>query len=312
LIAEPNDLTSALALVGDTFAIDELLASHPSPGDIAPYYHQSLVLYLLLHSPAGALHFALDGDDFSAQARIIVRHLDPLRVRNVLEIASGVGYNAVRLARRLPGVHVTGLDLIPLHVRLARLRACRLARVKFEHGDFHRLPFARHRFDGVCAVEGFCHAHHLDVALSEVARVLRPGGRFVTVDGFLLAPPKSLAQSARTAIRLIDSAFAVSRTWTLEDLLATADSLGLRAVAVEDLTSRVLYNVERISRMARFCLRRRRRARAFAHVLPRSVIRNEVAGALLPHAIRSGAYGYHAVVLERGVEAPAPWRRDER
>lgn len=285
-------------MVADTFDIDGLLASPAGPRDVTPYYRQSLVLFLAVHCPAGALHFALDGDDFAAHARIIAGHLDPVRAHRVLELASGMGYNAVRLAHRLPGVHVTGLDLTPVHVRLARLRARRLARVRFQCGDLHRLPFARHSFDGVCAVEGFCHAHDLDVAVNEVARVMRPGGRFIVVDGFLSMPPSSLAPSGGTAVRLIDCAFAVSRTWTLGDFLATADAQGLRAVAVEDLTSRVLDNVDRIARIARFCLRRRHSARVFARALPTRVIRNEIAALLLPHAIRSGAYGYHAVVLE--------------
>jgi SAM-dependent methyltransferase len=258
-----------------------------------------LALYLLVHCRAGAVHFALDGDNFSAHTGIIVRHLHPVRANRVLEIASGTGYNAVRLARRLPGAQVTGVDLTPWHVRFARLRALRLTRVHFERGDFHHLPFARHSFDGVCAVEGFCHAHDLHAALTEVARVLRPDGRFIVIDGFLAAPPASLTPHERTAIRLIDSAFAVSRTWTLDDFLATGNSLGMRPIAVEDLTSRVLSDVDRIARIARYCLQRPRRARVFARALPANVIRNEIAAILLPHAVRSGAYGYHAAVLRR-------------
>ncbi len=61
-------------------------------------------------------------------------------------------------------------------------------------------------------------------------------------------------------MRLIDSAMTVSRTWTLGDLLATSERL--QTVAVEDLTTRVLPNVERTARIARYYLDRPRRARS--------------------------------------------------
>jgi SAM-dependent methyltransferase len=308
----PNpDVRAALATIERVFKIETLLESQPRPADPARYYQQSLGLYFLVHCRAGAVHFALDGNDFAAQVDIISHHLRPLRVERVLEIASGTGYNAVRLARMLPGAHLTGLDLTPISVRLARLRARRQRGVRFECGDFHDLPFDRASFDGVCAIEGFCHARDLHTALSEVARVLRPGGRFIAIDGFLAAPLASLAYPEFTAVRLIDSAFAITRTWTLGDFLASARTFGLRPVAVEDLTARVLPNVNRMARIAQYCLVRRRRARAFAHLLPSRVIQNEIAAILLPEAIGAGAYGYWAAVLQADAP-PAPIGEGDR
>jgi ubiquinone/menaquinone biosynthesis C-methylase UbiE len=289
----------ALTAVERVFGLEVPPASSHRASEVVGYYCQSLAGYLLVHCHRGAVHFALDGDDFAAHARIIADHVRAAEARHVLELASGLGYNALRLARLLPSVRVTGVDITPWHVRLARLRAGAVSRVRFERGDLHRLDFAAHELDAVCAVEGFCYADDLRVALGEIARVLRPGGRFVVIDGFLQRPPGSLRDVERTVIRLIDSAMAVSRTWTLDDLVTAGKELGLSAIATEDLTPRVLANVDRTARVAWRYLDRPRRARALTHVLPPKLIRNSIAGVLLPIAVRSGIYGYHSVVLER-------------
>lgn len=292
-------LRDALAAVERVFDVDELLDRRASEDDVVRYYHQSLALYLLMHSRSGAVHFALDGRDFSAHARIIARYLRPIGAARVLELASGQGYNAIRLSRELPGARITGVDLTPWHVRVARLRARGRANVGFEHGDFHRLRFEHHSFDAVCAVEGFCHARDLRTAMAEVARVLRPGGRFAVIDGFLLHDPASLTSDQCAAVRAINAAFAVSRTWTLDDFVAAGEELGLHAVAVDDLTTRVLPNADRLARIARYWLQRPRAARTLTRALPNEMTRNTIAATLIPAAVRSGAGGYHAVVLER-------------
>jgi ubiquinone/menaquinone biosynthesis C-methylase UbiE len=103
----------------------------------------------------------------------------------VLDLACGPGIYSRPLARRLPTGTVVGLDLsLPMlrtAVRLAREEG--VGNLLFLHGNALDLPFADDRFDAV----NCCGALHLfpDVsrALSEVHRVLVPGGRF-TVAAF--------------------------------------------------------------------------------------------------------------------------------
>lgn len=98
----------------------------------------------------------------------------------VLEVGSGPGRLAVRLARSAPGLDVTGLDLSPEMVELANRRAAEAGlpgeRVRFEVGDVGALPHADGSFDAVVSTLSLHHWPDPALGLAEIHRVLRPGG----------------------------------------------------------------------------------------------------------------------------------------
>ncbi len=93
--------------------------------------------------------------------------------RRVLEVGCGQGELAERIPREA-GCKVIALDQSERMVELARARG-----VEAIVGDVQALPFGDGEFD--CALAGWMLYHVADVdrALSELARVLRPGGRLV-------------------------------------------------------------------------------------------------------------------------------------
>jgi SAM-dependent methyltransferase len=71
---------------------------------------------------------------------------------NLLEVGSGPGRLAVRLAREAPGMTLTGVDISDVMVELAARRAARAGlseRVRFEVGDVAVLPLSDEDVDGV-------------------------------------------------------------------------------------------------------------------------------------------------------------------
>lgn len=93
--------------------------------------------------------------------------------RRVLEVGGGDGWLSARLRDEL-GCDVTLLDQSERMVELARERGLE-ARV----GDVQSLPFRDGSFDTVVAAWMLYHVPDLDRGLSEIARVLEPGGRLV-------------------------------------------------------------------------------------------------------------------------------------
>lgn len=103
----------------------------------------------------------------------------------VLEVGPGPGGLATRLARRVPSVRLTGIDVDVAMVERARSRAAgeRVAdRVRFEVGDVRALPFPDGTFDLVTSTFSVHHWPDAAAGFAEIRRVLRPGGRAVVYD----------------------------------------------------------------------------------------------------------------------------------
>ena len=97
-----------------------------------------------------------------------------------LDLACGTGDIAFRLAAA--GGAVCGLDITPRMLQLARAKPSSGGACTWTAGDMTALPFADRRFEVVTTGYGLRNVPDLDAAVAEIARVLRPGGRFASLD----------------------------------------------------------------------------------------------------------------------------------
>jgi ubiquinone/menaquinone biosynthesis C-methylase UbiE len=99
---------------------------------------------------------------------------------SVLEVAIGTGRN---LPFYSAGVQITGIELSPAMLAIARRRACDLGiEADLRDGDAEALPFADNSFDtAVCALS-LCTIPDPAQAIAEMARVLKPGGTLLLLD----------------------------------------------------------------------------------------------------------------------------------
>jgi ubiquinone/menaquinone biosynthesis methyltransferase len=101
-----------------------------------------------------------------------------------LDLACGTGDLAFGLSRR--GAEVIALDLTPRMIELACARASSIDPAargpRFLVGDMLALPFPDEAFDLVTTGYGVRNAAILTTALAEIRRVLRPGGRVLSLD----------------------------------------------------------------------------------------------------------------------------------
>lgn len=98
----------------------------------------------------------------------------------VLEVAVGTGLN---LPHYPPGVTVTGVELSPAMLAVARRRAAGLGLgVELREGDAQALPFGDARFDTVVCALSLCTIPDPRAAVAEMRRVLVPGGRLLLLD----------------------------------------------------------------------------------------------------------------------------------
>jgi ubiquinone/menaquinone biosynthesis C-methylase UbiE len=94
----------------------------------------------------------------------------------VLEVGCGLGTDGAQFARA--GAEYTGIDLTEAAVDLARKRfAVSGLRGDFRVSDAEKLDFADESFDLVYSHGVLHHTPDIDAAVSEIYRVLKPGGR---------------------------------------------------------------------------------------------------------------------------------------
>lgn len=102
---------------------------------------------------------------------------------NVLDVACGTGDMVVSLAER--GCMVTGVDISEEMLAIAKRK---LKSGKWIVADAEHLPFEDEAFDAVTCAFGVRNFVHLEQGLSEMLRVLKPGGAMVILE---LATPDS-------------------------------------------------------------------------------------------------------------------------
>lgn len=106
---------------------------------------------------------------------------------DLLDIGSGTGTWVAWVAgSTLPSRRLIGLDYSAEMCGVAGEKAACIAESprRFVNGDAEHLPFDDGSFDVVTCSNSFHHYPHQDVAIREMVRVLRPGGRLMLIDGF--------------------------------------------------------------------------------------------------------------------------------
>jgi ubiquinone/menaquinone biosynthesis methyltransferase len=114
--------------------------------------------------------------------RRLIRLAGPLTCLRVVDLACGTG-DIARLASAA-GADVTGIDITPRMIALARerTRESGLRRMRFLVGDMTAIPLPDNCADIVTTGYGLRNVPDLDKALAEIHRVLKPGGRFLSLD----------------------------------------------------------------------------------------------------------------------------------
>ncbi len=102
------------------------------------------------------------------------------RGQRVLDVGCGLGTDLLEFARG--GATVTGIDLTPRHIVLAKRRFELLgAAGRFVVGDAEALPFRNGTFDFVYSCGVLHHTPDTLMAVDEIYRMLRPGGEALIV-----------------------------------------------------------------------------------------------------------------------------------
>ncbi len=153
----------------------------------------------------------------------------------VLDLGCGYGSTARYLASEF-GCSVTGTNISRKELDLAHSRSRDAGLdhlLSFQFGDFHRLQFPDRSYDVVWSQEAFLHAADKAAVLSEVRRVLKPGGTLAFTD-ILVRKDTPASDRARIYDRVKSPDM-----WDLEEYRDALAQLNFRVDREEDWSQHV-------------------------------------------------------------------------
>jgi len=118
-----------------------------------------------------------------------VRAVDPQPGERILDVAAGTGTSSVALQRN--GARVVAVDFSPGMIAEGRRKH---KNVEFIEADAEKLPFGDNEFDAATISFGLRNVANPKVALGELYRVLKPGGRLVICE--FSKPPVAIVRAS--------------------------------------------------------------------------------------------------------------------
>lgn len=115
--------------------------------------------------------------------RRAVKMLQP--AENVLDVAIGTADLTIELLRRQKAQRITGIDLSRQMMAIGEKKVAKhghSAQVRFDYGSAQEMPYAGETFDAVTCAYGVRNFADMDEGLSEMYRVLRPGGQLMILE----------------------------------------------------------------------------------------------------------------------------------
>lgn len=168
------------------------------------------------------------------ECQLVLELVGDVSGRRVLDVGCGDGELAVTLAKR--GAIVTGIDISAAMIDAAKAQAGKHdADIAFHVASAEELPFPTGQFDVVTAITILCFVDEPDPIFREVARVLRPGGRFVIGE---LGKWSTWAAARRIRAWMGSQLWRMAQFRTARELQSSAEEAGL---VVESVRGAIFY-----------------------------------------------------------------------
>lgn len=114
-----------------------------------------------------------------------IAFLKPFAPATILDMATGTGDLAISMCRKLKPTSVTGADISEGMMEVGRQKVAKAGlsgQISFEYQDALSLTFEDNSFDAVTAAFGIRNYENIEKGLTEMFRVLKPGGHLMILE----------------------------------------------------------------------------------------------------------------------------------
>lgn len=110
------------------------------------------------------------------------KRLNPQSGETILDVGCGIGLDAMEFA--IGGANVIAIDADEEFIREAKQRHAEVQNINFQLGNIFKLPLAKSSIDKVWLDRVFQHLPNHHLALKELKRVMKPGGKMFLMDTY--------------------------------------------------------------------------------------------------------------------------------
>lgn len=278
----------------------------PTNRAVARYYDDTVGLYRMWFMSSGisAMHYGIAdetthsfGESLRNTNRYLATQAGIIATDTVLDAGCGIGGSSLWLAENI-GCTATGISLSERQIQHAKRLAHKRRqeqKVSYLVGDYTKTGLPDASFDVVWGLESVCHAADKQAFFHEAYRLLKPGGRLVVGDGFMLREPKNDQEKQWT--KRFEKGFVVPPLVLPSNFKKGLERAGFTNVAFTDKTKNVWPSCKRMYAMAVasypliILLRSLHLMESFTH--------SHDSGVTQYHCVKAGVYGYGVFVAHK-------------
>ena len=134
--------------------------------------------------------------------------------------------------------------------------------------------------------------------LAEVKRVLKPGGVFIILDGYIKKGRAAMTSDELLAVRLSEIGMAVREFEEYPSLLSKAKKLGFSVASSEDVSKFILPTMRRFERLAIGFFRHPHLAKLITKLFSKEFAYNAISGLLMYNLVGDDVASYYITVLK--------------
>lgn len=174
---------------------------------------------------------------------VVLNTLNIQPKHKIVDMGCGLGGTIRFAAKNYPETRFTGFTITPWQIKKGNelIAEQNTPNGQIKYGDYNDIPLRKNSVDGVYGLESICHAQGTNKKgpLREAFRILKYGGAFTMIDGFIKKPEDKMNPITRKMYNIVCDNWALSSFPNVHEVQETLKDIGYQNIQVEDISYKI-------------------------------------------------------------------------